>query len=164
MMYTYPYPRPSLTTDVVVFRNSSNGPEVLLIQRLHPPFDGQWALPGGFVEQEEPLEVGARRELREETGIELEPPLKQLAAFGDPGRDPRGWTVSVVFWTWLGDMQLNAQAGDDASQAAWWPLTKLPHLAFDHAEILQTALEQLQTLAGKEKIPYTLPQRITFRR
>jgi len=142
MPYTYAYPRPALTTDVVLLRKGEQAPEVLLIQRGHPPFEGQWALPGGFVEPEEPLEAAARRELEEETS--LHPPfLKQLATFGNPGRDPRGWTVSVVFWAWVDQPLPAAQAGDDAAQAAWWPLTALPPLAFDHAEILQTALEKI---------------------
>jgi ADP-ribose pyrophosphatase YjhB (NUDIX family) len=80
-------------------------PEVLLIQRGHPPFEGQWALPGGFVEYEEPLETAARRELEEETSLRPRS-LNQLAAFGNPGRDPRGWTVSVVFWAWVDQPRL----------------------------------------------------------
>ncbi len=149
MPYTYAYPHPALTTDIVLLRAGEQTPEVLLIQRGHPPFEGQWALPGGFVEYEEPLETAARRELEEETSLRPRS-LNQLAAFGNPGRDPRGWTVSVVFWAWVDQPLPAARAGDDAAQAAWWPLTALPSLAFDHAEILQTVMERINDPKGFE--------------
>jgi 8-oxo-dGTP diphosphatase len=134
---TYPYPRPALTVDIVLIKDSREGAEILLIQRNHPPFAGHWALPGGFVDENEPLETAARRELFEETGLEPAE-LAQLGAFGDPGRDPRGWTVSVVFWTRItGDV--TPHAGDDAAAAHWWPLNDLPPLAFDHADIVRQA-------------------------
>ena len=137
MIYTYPYPRPALTVDIVLIKEGCEGLEILLIQRGHPPFAGQWALPGGFVDEYEPLEAAARRELFEETGLEA-PDLQQFGAFGDPGRDPRGWTVSVAFWTRIaGD--ITPRAGDDASAARWWPLDALPSLAFDHADIVRQA-------------------------
>lgn len=143
MTYGYDYPRPMLTVDVVLWRQRASGREVLLIERKHPPFAGRWALPGGFVEPEEPLEHAALRELREETGV-AEIKLRQLAAFGEPGRDPRGWTVSVAFLSRLPQgVALDVVAGDDAAKAAWWPWGEegkgLPPLAFDHAKILQTA-------------------------
>ncbi|HXK41222.1 MAG TPA: NUDIX hydrolase [Anaerolineae bacterium] len=145
MPYTYDYPRPMLTVDIALARPGPRGPEVLLIQRGHPPFEGAWALPGGFVEEGETLEQAARRELQEETGL-TDLPLQQLAAFGDPGRDPRGWTVSVVFWSWLGEAGTGVQprAGDDAAAAAWAPLAALPPLAFDHARILEVFRARLQ--------------------
>ncbi len=136
MPYTYNFPRPAVTVDIILLRVGSNGPEVLLIRRGHPPFAGHWALPGGFVDEGETLEAAAARELQEETalsGIELQ----QFAAFGDPGRDPRGWTVSVVFCAWLGEQAIRPQAGDDAAEVGWQPLTALPALAFDHKKILQ---------------------------
>ncbi|MBN2390018.1 MAG: NUDIX hydrolase [Anaerolineae bacterium] len=137
MIFTYPYPRPALTVDIVLIKDGYDGPEILLIQRNHPPFAGHWALPGGFVDENEPLEAAARRELFEETGLEPAE-LQQLGAFGDPGRDPRGWTVSVVFWTRIvGDVI--PRAGDDAAAARWWPLNDLPPLAFDHANIVRQA-------------------------
>ncbi len=132
--YTYPYPRPALTVDSVLIKAG----KILLIQRNHPPFAGHWALPGGFVDENEPLEAAARRELFEETGLEP-PELQQLGAFGDPGRDPRGWTVSVVFWANVED-EVTPRAGDDAAAARWWPLDDLPPLAFDHAEIVRQAI------------------------
>jgi len=123
--------------DIVLIKERRDGPEILLIQRGHPPFAGHWALPGGFVDENEPLEAAARRELFEEAGV-VPPELQQLGAFGDPGRDPRGWTVSVAFWTRIaGDV--TPRAGDDASAARWWPLNALPPLAFDHADIVRQA-------------------------
>src|SRR5215213_10075483 len=95
MPHTYDYPRPSVTVDVVIVTREPT-PRVLLIRRKKDPFAGAWALPGGFVDADEPLAAAAKRELKEETGVD-DVDLEQLAAFGDPGRDPRGWTVSVVF-------------------------------------------------------------------
>ena len=137
MAYTYPYPRPALTVDIVLIKDGYDGPEILLIQRNHPPFAGQWALPGGFVDENEPPEAAARRELFEETGLEPVA-LQQFGAFGDPGRDPRGWTVSIAFWTRITD-DSRLHAGDDAGDARWWPLDDLPALAFDHADIVRQA-------------------------
>jgi len=143
MPYSYAYPRPMLTVDVVAARPGNEGPEVLLIQRGRPPFEGCWALPGGFVEEGEPLEQAARHELEEETGLRGIP-LEQLATFGNPGRDPRGWTVSVVFWSWLEPNAAHTvAAGDDAAAARWWALDGLPPLAFDHAEILAAFVTRL---------------------
>ena len=137
MIYTYPHPRPALTVDIVLIKDGYKGPEILLIQRNHPPFAGHWALPGGFVDENEPLEAAARRELFEETGL-APVALQQLGAFGDPGRDPRGWTVSVAFWARIID-DVTPRAGDDAADACWWPLSDLPPLAFDHADIVRQA-------------------------
>jgi 8-oxo-dGTP diphosphatase len=117
-----------------------------LVQRRNPPFAGQWALPGGFVEPYEPLEDAARRELREETGIEPAH-LEQMHAFGDPGRDPRGWTISLVFLALLTEHEAAAvhpRAGSDAGRVAWFDLAAPPPLAFDHAAILAHAVRQLQ--------------------
>ncbi|MBN1486009.1 MAG: NUDIX hydrolase [Anaerolineae bacterium] len=145
MSYTYTYPRPGVTVDIILLRHGIKGTEILLIQRGHPPFAGQWALPGGFVDEGETLEQAAYRELHEETQIEGIR-LQQLAAFGDPGRDPRGWTVSIAFWAWLGEMQPEAIAGDDAANAQWWSLNSLPPLAFDHDKIIATAKQALAQL------------------
>lgn len=142
MSYCYEFPRPAVAADSLLLRQGTHGLEVLLIQRKHPPFAGRWALPGGFVEEGETLLQAARRELYEETGLE-DVPLRQWAAFGDPGRDPRGWTVSIVFWAWLGAQAPTPQAGDDAALARWWPVDALPPLAFDHAEIIDEALHTL---------------------
>ncbi len=140
MPYTYDYPHPAVTVDIVLLRQGERSPEVLLIQRAHPPFAEHWALPGGFVDKGETLAQAAHRELQEETGLKGVA-LRQLAAFGTPGRDPRGWTISIAFWGWLEGNASIVKAGDDASHAAWWKLDHLPPLAFDHAQILATAQE-----------------------
>lgn len=134
--YTYDYPHPAVTAYLIVL-TCETPPRVLLIRRKHEPFAGAWALPGGFVDQDEPLETAARRELREETGLEVDQ-LEQMQAFGDPGRDPRGWTVSIAFVARV-DPNTSATAGDDAAEAAWHPLEQLPPLAFDHGKVLAFA-------------------------
>jgi len=139
------YARPSLTVDAVVVAPIGGLHKVLLIQRKTPPFEGRWALPGGFVEPYEPLEDAARRELWEETGARPAR-LEQLHTFGDPGRDPRGWTVSVAYLAVLDEDAAQAfhpQGGDDAANAAWFDLLDPPPLAFDHAEILACARKRL---------------------
>jgi 8-oxo-dGTP diphosphatase len=135
--YIYDYPRPAVTVDLVI-QSTDAEPCVLLIRRRQPPYQGAWALPGGFVEPDEPLEQAARRELHEETGVSVES-LVQLGAFGDPGRDPRGWTVSVAFLARVPANSISPVAADDALDVAWHPMDRLPVLAFDHAEILKAA-------------------------
>jgi 8-oxo-dGTP diphosphatase len=118
---------------------------VLLIRRKNQPFEGRWALPGGFVDPHEPLEDAARRELWEETNVEPAR-LEQLHTFGAPGRDPRGWTVSVAYLAILEEgaaQALQPQAGDDAAEVGWFDLCDPPPLAFDHADILACAREKL---------------------
>lgn len=136
---------PSVTVDVVVVARVEGRYRVLLVKRDKPPFQGQWALPGGFVEPDEPLESAARRELREETSVEPEQ-LEQLHTFGDPGRDPRGWTISVTYLARLGATETRAlkpEAGSDAGAVHWFPLDDPPPLAFDHADILAFAAHYL---------------------
>jgi 8-oxo-dGTP diphosphatase len=119
--------------------------QVLLIRRKKAPFAGAWALPGGYVEPHEPLEVAARRELWEETGVEP-PDMEQLHTFGDPGRDPRGWTISVAYLAVLSSEQVETwrlEAASDASEVRWFDLKHLPPLAFDHASILAAATKRL---------------------
>ncbi|MBA4062946.1 MAG: NUDIX hydrolase [Isosphaera sp.] len=132
--FSYDYPRPALTVDVAVVTRDPR-PRVLLIRRQGDPFAGSWALPGGFAEEDERLADAARRELREETGITVGE-LEQLYTAGDPGRDPRGWTVSVVYLARVDFDAVKPVAADDAGEVGWFPLDKLPTLAFDHAMIL----------------------------
>jgi 8-oxo-dGTP diphosphatase len=133
--FTYDYPRPAVTVDVVLLTREER-PRVLLIRRKNEPYAGAWALPGGFIEMGETLEQSARRELREETGVEIAE-LVQLQTFGDPGRDPRGRTISVAFLARVDSVE--AKAADDAAEAAWFALDALPALAFDHDQILALA-------------------------
>jgi 8-oxo-dGTP diphosphatase len=144
--FSYPYPRPSLTVDIALVTVEPH-PRVLLIQRKAEPFAERWALPGGFVDQDERLIDAARRELKEETGLD-QAYLEQLHTFGDPGRDPRGWTVSVAFLAQVRPDELKAVAGDDAADVGWFPLYAPPPLAFDHAEILTRAGYRLADRAG----------------
>ena len=148
MPYTYPYPRPMVTVDILLLRNGKSGDEVLLIQRKNPPFAGKWALPGGFIDENESLEDAARRELQEETGISGLP-LTQLHAFGDPGRDPRGHTITIVYGAILPPTHpVKLAAGDDARKAAWFALDQLPPLAFDHAKIIPFCTKLLKQKTG----------------
>lgn len=145
MAHTYEYARPSVTVDVVIVTRDPD-PRVLLIRRKKDPFAGTWALPGGFVDPGETLAAAAARELREETGV-VGADLEQLAAFGDPGRDPRGWTVSVAFLARV-DAGTKATAADDAAEAGWYPLDTPPQpLAFDHDQILARARARLAAFA-----------------
>ena len=138
MSFTYDYPRPCVTTDCLVFRKIDSVWSVLLIERGNEPFKGCWALPGGFLEMEEDLDACAARELQEETGLtDIE--LHQLYAFGAPNRDPRHRTISVAYWG-VDNTERQAVGSDDAVEARWFALDKLPSLAFDHELILQKAL------------------------
>ncbi|HEY0592791.1 MAG TPA: NUDIX hydrolase [Thermoanaerobaculia bacterium] len=142
--YTYDHPRPAVTTDVALFRHGRSGWEILLVKRGRDPFKGRWALPGGFVDENESLEEAAARELQEECGIDgVE--LWQFRAFGNPGRDPRGHTVSIGY---LGVAKEGTEpkAGDDAGETRWFPLNALPDLAFDHDEIVNAARERLHRI------------------
>ncbi len=138
----YSHPRPSLTTDAVVLRYQGGWLEVLLIKRGRSPHEGHWALPGGFVdENESPIDC-ARRELKEETAVS-ELPLYELGVFAEPGRDPRGWVASVAFLA-LAPADTQVRAGDDAREAMWFRLNQRPELAFDHGLIIERALESLK--------------------
>lgn len=147
--YCYQYPRPALTVDIALFHRSGTRVEVLLIKRAREPFKGLWALPGGFVDENESLEDAAARELLEETGLHRIH-LDQIGAFGDPGRDPRGHTVSVVFAAAV-DRRIDAHAADDASDAAWHSARRPPQLAFDHQKILRVALKRMAGMLSASK-------------
>ena len=132
------YPRPMLTVDTVVFAGDETNPCVLLVQRRNPPFRGSWALPGGFVEEDEQVVEAAPRELAEETGLQIGE-MRLLGVYDTPGRDPRGWTVSVVYLARVRDEAIVTGA-DDAEDARWFATDNLPELAFDHALIVTDAL------------------------
>lgn len=139
--YTYDYPRPAVTADGVVFCNGSDGLSVLLIERMNEPFKGCWAFPGGFMEMEEDAEDCAKRELKEETGLEIRT-MRQLGAFTDVNRDPRSRTVSIAYYAVIAKSEV--KGADDAIQARWFPIDSIPPLAFDHDKILRMALEEIK--------------------
>jgi|APSaa5957512622_1039677.scaffolds.fasta_scaffold10182_6 8-oxo-dGTP diphosphatase len=151
MSFTYDYPHPSVTVDVVIFGLDMTAPpvlNVLLIKRgrQNEPYYDCWAIPGGFVNENEDLEVAARRETIEETHANPTY-IEQLKTFGTPGRDPRGHVISVAYMALVRTNGMDIQADDDAKEAAWWPVDDLSNinLAFDHAEILTVALNRLRS-------------------
>ena len=153
--YTYDYPRPALTTDAVVFGYDfvNNDLKVLLIQRANSPFKDRWALPGGFVDMDETVEEGVKRELKEETNLE-DIFLEQLQTFSKLGRDPRGRTVSVVFYGLINMNKYTPKPGDDAQNVEWFSIKKTPFLAFDHGEIISKAIIQLHNKIKYEHIDF----------
>ncbi|KIE57868.1 NUDIX hydrolase [Methylacidiphilum kamchatkense Kam1] len=143
-------PRFALTTDCVVIGFMPDSLHLLLIQRRNPPFQGMWALPGGFVEENEDLEEAALRELKEETNISPSR-IVQIGAFGKPGRDPRGRVISIAFLLVMPFENLKPTAGDDAKKACFFPLNQLPLLAFDHQSIIAQGCQKLLFLLNGEK-------------
>lgn len=141
-MYTYKYPRPSVTTDALILKKETA--EILLIRRSSDPFKGLWALPGGFMEMDELLADCCKRELQEETGVVVEK-VEQFKVYDGIDRDPRGRTLSVVFYGFV-EKDAEVKGGDDASEAAWFKPEQLPELAFDHAEVIRDFLNLLGQL------------------
>jgi 8-oxo-dGTP diphosphatase len=133
-MYSYRYPRPALTVDAIVYVKDTDPFSVLLIRRGNEPFKGKWALPGGFIEINELLQESCIRELREETGVGLEE-MRQFRVYDSIDRDPRGRTISVVFYAEL-ESRCNAEGDDDADLAGWFSFSALPPMAFDHKQII----------------------------
>lgn len=148
------YPRPALTVDIVPLRFAGGHLEVLLIERGQPPFEGTLALPGGFVDAGESPSAAARRELAEETAV-AEALLLECGTFGESGRDPRGWVVSIGFIA-LVDARTQPQAGDDATEVGWYRLAELPELAFDHRSIIEEAIATLRQRTQWDTSPLRL--------
>jgi 8-oxo-dGTP diphosphatase len=164
MSHTYEYARPSVTVDCVVFGLDldSEDLKILLIQRSGKPFAGMWALPGGFVDMGETLEQAAKRELQEETGISRLY-LEQLYTFGDPGRDPRDRVITVAYYALVKLTDHVIKADTDASDVAWFGVSDLPRLAFDHAKIVGTALGRLKGKVRYQPIGFELlPAKFTL--
>ncbi len=136
MEYTYKYPRPAVTADCVVITREAE-PKVLLIQRAIEPYKGCWAFPGGFMNMDETTEQCAIRELEEETGLKLDI-MHQIGAYSKVDRDPRGRTITVAYLAII-DKPVQVNGQDDAAKAEWFPINNLPHLAFDHQEIMNDA-------------------------
>ena len=162
MSHTYEYPRPALTVDCVVFGLDEEDLKVLLIQRGVEPYAGRWALPGGFVRMGEALDAAARRELEEEAGIRPVH-LEQLYTFGEPGRDSRGRVITVAYFALVKLSDHRLQAATDAREAAWFSVWDTPKLAFDHADILATALQRLKGKVRYQPIGFELlPPKFTL--
>jgi len=164
MTTSYEHPRPALTTDCVVFGLDEEDLKILLIRRGIPPFEGRWALPGGFARVGESIEATARRELHEETGLK-KVFLEQLYTFGDPDRDPREHVVTVAYFALVNLSEHVLRASTDASDAAWFSIDDVPSLAFDHDRILAAAHERLRGKIvyqpiGFELLPRKFPVRL----
>jgi len=141
--YSYDYPHFALTVDAVLFSKSEEGLNVLLIRRAHEPFKDRWAFPGGFVNIDEVIDHAVYRELKEETSIS-NVSLKRFDIFDAIERDPRERTVSVVYYGFINGSKQSLEAGDDAGDAKWFPINKLPELAFDHSIILKKIWEEIK--------------------
>ena len=142
MTYTYKYPRPAVTADCVVITKEAE-PKVLLIQRGIDPYKGCWAFPGGFMNMDETTEQCAIRELEEETGLRVSD-VHQIGAYSKVDREPRGRTITVAYLAII-EEPLAVRGQDDAAKAEWFPLSALPELAFDHAEIMRDAVKTYMT-------------------
>lgn len=160
--FTYEYERPALTVDVVIYTIKDNELKVLLIQRNTDPYKDMWAIPGGFVLKGETLEKAAIRELQEETGVK-DIYLEQLYSFGDPGRDPRGWVVTVAYFALISSENIKIQADTDAKDVKWFSVYDLPKLAFDHDKILKLSLERLRSKLEYANVGFQLlPKKFTL--
>lgn len=155
MSYQYDYPHPAVSVDIVVFTIENDELKVLLIQRGLEPFEGQWALPGGFVGINEGLGTAAKRELKEETGVGATY-LEQLRTFGDPDRDPRERVISVAYYALIPPARLSLSATTDARDAQLYSINALPTLAFDHARILELARQRVKEQLNDSDIAYKL--------
>ncbi len=156
MSYCYDHPRPALTVDCIIFGlDESHVLKVLLIQRGRPPFQHSWALPGGFVDMNEDLETAALRELKEETGLK-DVFIEQLFTFGRPDRDPRGRVVSVAYYALVNLVNHPVQASSDAEGVNWFDINALPDLAFDHDEIVDSAINRLRSKVRYQPIGFEL--------
>lgn len=160
--YCYEYPRPAVTTDCVIFGFDEGELKVLLIKRGIEPFIGKWALPGGFLEMGENSDECAHRELFEETGIK-DVFIEQLYSFSDVDRDPRGRVVSIAYYALVKLADYKIKAGDDADNAEWFPISKVPPLAFDHDRILRVAVTRLRGKIRYQPIGFELlPEKFTI--
>lgn len=142
MTYSYQYPHPAVTTDIVIFTIRDERLELLLIRRASEPYRNCWALPGGFVDIDEDLDSCALRELEEETGVSGVY-LEQLYTFGAPDRDPRERVISVAYYALVPPDRVTIRAASDARDVAWFQLGQLPRLAFDHEQIVAMAHKRL---------------------
>jgi 8-oxo-dGTP diphosphatase len=159
--FTYDYPHPAVATDIAIFTLKDGRLALLLIQRGEQPFKGCWALPGGFLREDETLDDCARRELLEETGVGTER-LWSFGNFSRPDRDPRQRVISVAYLALLRFETLNVAVGSDAVGAGWFGLDELPRLAFDHDEIVEQELKSLRNRNDLSVLFALLPERFTL--
>lgn len=158
-MYTYKYPHPAVTTDCVIFGFDGTSINILLIERGIEPYIGTWALPGGFLNMDETVEEGAKRELHEETNVE-DVYLEQFHVFSTVDRDPRERVLTVAFFALVSKDKFEIITSDDANNAQWYEWNNLPHLAFDHAEIIRMAREKLQEKLRISPIAFKLLDKV----
>ena len=151
--YQYKYEHPAVTTDCVIFTYEDWKLKVLLVRRGGEPYKGEWALPGGFLRSDETAKEGAMRELQEETGL-VASAIGELGVFSDPKRDPRERVITIAFYALVKPSEV--EGGDDADEAAWYSIDALPALAFDHADIINAALERLRRDIHFEPIGFDL--------
>lgn len=144
MSFTYAYPRPAVTADTIILNLHNNIWHILLIQRKNAPYKGCWALPGGFMEIDETIEQTAQRELEEETGLS-KITLHQMHTYSALYRDPRGRTLTIVFWGICSDKS-TLRAASDAETVQWFPYDNLPELAFDHDQIIRETTENIREI------------------
>jgi 8-oxo-dGTP diphosphatase len=144
-----------LSVDAVVFGYEAGNISILLIKRKYEPFKGKWAIPGGFVLDNESLEEAVERELKEETGIKINY-LEQLYTFGKPNRDPRGRVVSIAYFGLIRPNAFKIYASTDAEQVQWFNINELPELSFDHKEIFDAAIKRLKGKITYEPIGFEL--------
>ncbi|HET8913442.1 MAG TPA: NUDIX domain-containing protein [Ktedonobacteraceae bacterium] len=157
------YERPSVTVDVLMMSLRQRDLQVLLVKRRSWPYEGMWAVPGGFVNIDESLEAAAKRELQEETDV-TDVYLEQLYTFGDPGRDPRTRVITVVYFALLDSERLQVKAASDAVDVGWFSVYDLPPLAFDHQHIVDYALKRLRGKLDYTTIAFNLlPEQFTLR-
>jgi 8-oxo-dGTP diphosphatase len=162
-----PYQKPIASVDLAILMLGEVSIEILLMRRATTPFEGQWALPGGFihVDEDDDLEAAARRVLKEKTGVET-PYLEQLETFGTALRDPRGWSVSIVYVALLSMEEVRLSRGANATDVAWHPVegdAVVVPLAFDHDKILRTALVRVRSKVEYTTLPvHLLPARFTL--
>lgn len=159
--YCYRYPHPAVTTDCVIFGFDGERLQVLLIERGIEPYKGRWAFPGGFLKMDETAEEGARRELKEETGLDSAY-MQQFHTFSTPERDPRERVITIAYYALVKIQEV--KGGDDAASARWFPLDEIPSLAFDHDYILRMATQRLREQIHFQPIGFELlPEKFTLK-
>ena len=159
--YCYRYPHPAVTTDCVIFGFDGERLQVLLIERGIEPYKGKWAFPGGFLKMDETAEEGARRELKEETGLDGAY-MEQFHTFSAPERDPRERVITIAYYALVKIQEV--KGGDDAASARWFPLDDIPSLAFDHDYILRMATQRLREQIHFQPIGFELlPEKFTLK-